>query len=143
MKTILEFFLQSRLIYARAEKIALNPERAAKSKGYGISSIIFSILAIGGAVGFPFLCYSLFVLGTTTYLAIIGNIFVILLAIMLLFVPIYFAIFAVIFARAQRKVNQSKLTTVSKHLARISLLLSIALLVVVVVYLVNLNQTSN
>ncbi|MDD3397266.1 MAG: hypothetical protein PHR96_01835 [Clostridia bacterium] len=142
MKTILELILQSQRIFDKAEKIALNPERSAKSKGYGITSIIFSILAIIGAVGLPFLCYTLFVLGLTTNLLIIGNIFLVSFAVTLLALPILLAFYAIIFSRAQRKINQLKINNVSKHLSRISMLLSLVFLIIVVIYVININQTA-
>ena len=140
MKTILNFILQERIIYNRAEKIALNAERGTKSKSMAITSIIFSIIAIIGAVGLPFLCYSMFVTALTTNLAIIGNIFLFCFAVSLLPAPIMLARFAIVFSRAQRKINQLKIGTVSKHLARVSIILSLALLVGVIIYLVGLNN---
>lgn len=134
LRGILEYVSQEVIIYQKARKIATNEEKSAKSKGFGITSIIFSILAILGAVGMPFLCYYLFVIALSTNLAIIGNIVLICFAITLFLVPILSARYAVVFSRAQRIINKSKISTVSKHLARVSLILSISLLIIITVY---------
>jgi hypothetical protein len=137
LKWLLNFFMQDAAIMHRASKIAANPEKRNISKRMGIVSIIFSCFALGLAIAAPFISKYLFIAGFTTNLLIFGNIFVIVLAIYILVIPFQLAAFAISYSRAQRSINTLKIGTVSKHIARIVLLLSLALLVFAVFWLLS------
>lgn len=134
LKGLLEHITQEVIIYQKAKKMAADPEKSEKSKGLGITSIIFSILAIVGAVGLPFISYALIVTSLSTNLAIIGNIVLFCFAITILIIPVLIARYAIVFSRAQRIVNKKKIGTVSGFLGWISFILSLVILVVLCFY---------
>ncbi|MDD2227264.1 MAG: hypothetical protein PHH71_01605 [Clostridia bacterium] len=131
---------QEMLIYRRADRIAANPEKCEKSKGMGITSIIFSILAILLAAGAPFLSYYIIIASLTTNLLIIGNIFFFAFGLLILIIPFYLARYAVVFSRAQRRINTLKIGKVSRILSWIATIASIIILVIIVLYLIALGK---
>lgn len=140
LKGLLEHFTQEVVIYQKARKLATNEEKSSKSKGFGITSIIFSILAIIGAIGLPYVSYLMLVAALKTNLAIIGNIVLICLAITILVIPIFLARYGIILSRAQRIINKLKIGSVSRYLGWISFILSVGLVIVLTVYILGTKQ---
>lgn len=140
LRGLFEYFTQEVMIYQKARKLATNEEKSSKSKSFGITSIVFSIISIIGAVGLPFVAYFMLVTALTTNLAIIGNIFLVVFAIAVLIIPILLARYGIVLSRAQRIVNKLKIGSVSRYLGWISFIISLGLVVVLTVYILGTKQ---
>ncbi len=113
----------------RVEKLKQNPEKAEKSVKFAVKSIIESILLLVISFFLINIVIRLFTIGTTSKLAIIGNIFVIMLAVAIPFYCLYLPIDALINAIAQMRVNKKKIGWIS---LLISILSAIAAVVIII-----------
>jgi len=139
-RNLLNQMIQEAIIYKKADRIAANPEKCEKSKGMGITSVVISILTILLSIGAPFLSYYIIIASVTTNLLIIGNIFFFAFGIVILFIPFLMSRYAIVFSRAQRRINTLKIGKVSRILGWIACIASLIILIILVLYLISLGN---
>lgn len=132
------FFGLQIIIDRRINKISQDPEKKEKSVWFGVGSIIFlicSLILVLCSTGISTLCFKLAFtnLGIFTYIIFIGNIFLLVLGIVVFALPLMFAVYSLMFATAQRRVNKRAIGLVMLIISIIGIFASVGLTILCIV----------